>query len=301
LMRLGLVLAAIAIAVLVALAALYYTAPSERVIRIATTTSLYATGLLDALAGEYRKLHPGVTVHVIPVGTGEALRRAAMGDADVVFVHAPSLEAEYIRRGVLVGGGIVAYNYFVIVGPPEDPAGIRGLGDAVEAFRRIYAAGLEGRAAFVSRGDNSGTHDRELMLWRLAGLKPGGSWYIETGSGMAETLIVANERRAYTLTDEGTYLKLKAEGRLPNLMELVTGSEELINVYSVYVVNSELIGKERYGLARDFVAFVLDPRGGLRVIASFGLEEFGRPLFMPATGSAVGWLREVWERLAGGA
>ncbi|RLG46823.1 MAG: tungsten ABC transporter permease, partial [Thermoproteota archaeon] len=199
-------LAALAAALVIAALAL---SPRGRVLRVSTTTSLYATGLLDALAEEFQAGHPDVVVQFIPVGSGEALRRAEMGDADLVLVHAPSLELEYLERGILREGEIFAYNYFVVVGPPGDPAGVSGL-DPVEAFSKIYEAGGRGEALFVSRGDDSGTHVREMSLWSRAGLDPRGRpWYVESGSGMSETLLLATEEGAYTRRTIGTYLKLR--------------------------------------------------------------------------------------------
>ena len=264
-------------------------------VKVTTTTSLYATGLLDYLASKFEEEHPGVRIDFIPVGSGEALRRAADGEACMVFVHAPSLEARYIREGVLEDHHIIAYNYFAIAGPGSDPAGVRGSGSAVEAFRRIYQAGEEGRARFISRGDNSGTHVRELMLWRLAGLDPHGKrWYLESGQGMAQTLVMADEMGAYTLTDTGTFLKLKKAGRLSRLEILYTNSSELINVYSVYLVSS-CRGEERRA-AEEFMKFVVSHQD---LIAGYGVDEYGAPLFYPARGHED-MLERAWRILAEG-
>jgi tungstate transport system substrate-binding protein len=262
----------------------------------ATTTSLYATGLLDYLEEEFKRVHPGVEIDFVAVGSGEALRRAAQGDACLVFVHAPSLEKRYIEAGVLAEGWIFAYNFFVIVGPEEDPANVSGAGSAVEAFRRIFRAGEAGLTVFVSRGDGSGTHVRELMIWGMAGLDPRGRpWYVERGAGMAETLVTASELGGYTLSDIGTFLKLRAEGRIPNLLVLYSNSSELINIYSVYVVSS-CRGPEREA-ALAFARFIAGP--GQELIAVYGVEEFGEPLFYPAAGR-LEELKELWERLAEG-
>jgi len=263
----------------------------ERVLRVSTTTSLYATGLLDALAEEFQAGHPGVVVQFIPVGSGEALRRAEMGDADLVLVHAPSWCLEYLVRGFLKEGEVFSYNYFVLVVPPSDPAGASGL-DPVEAFSRLYEAGERGEAAFVSRGDNSGTHVREMSLWSRAGLDPRGRpWYVESGSGMSETLLLASEKGAYTLSDIGTYLKMRDRIELEVLVE---GGGELLNIYSVYLVNPERVPGVDEELAGEFAHFLLTD--GQSVIASYGVEEFGRPLFHPRED----WLKGEWERLARG-
>lgn len=290
--RLALVVAALIVA---GAALLAYVEHGEEVrVRVTTTTSLYATGLLERLAEEFYRMHPGVAFDFIPVGSGEALRRAEMGDACMVFVHAPSLEKRYVLKGVITGGRVFAYNYFIIAGPPSDPAAVREAVSPVEAFRRIFEAGERDEAKFVSRGDNSGTHVKELSIWRRAGLDPRGRpWYMETGSGMSHTLLVANEAKAYVLTDVGTYLKLKKEGKIPNLESLYEGGEELVNVYSVYVVAS-CSGSERE-VAEGFAEFVAGE--AQRLIAEYGVAEYGRSLFNPARGREE-WLERVWERLA---
>lgn len=262
-------------------------------LRAATTTSLYATGLLDYLAENFEKQHPGVRVEFIPVGSGEALRKAAQGDACLVLVHAPSLERKYLEQGVITGHRIFAYNYFAIVGPSTDPAGVRNASSAVEAFKRIYRAGERGMARFVSRGDNSGTHVRELMIWRLAGLNPRDrSWYVESGQGMAQTLVMAEEMDAYTLSDTGTYLKLKHAGRLPHLSLLYTNSSELINVYSIYLVAS-CRGEERRA-AEAFADYITEHQ---ELIGKYGVDQYGKPLFYPAKGREQ-MLAKAWRQLA---
>jgi tungstate transport system substrate-binding protein len=288
-----LVVGIVAIAVLM----YYLTYHHEGVVRVrvTTTTSLYATGLLEYLEEVFKKTHPGVEIDFIPVGSGEALRRAAQGDACLVFVHAPSLERRYIEQGVLERGSIFAYNYFIIAGPADDPANVRKASSAVDAFKRIYDAGEKGLARFVSRGDRSGTHVKELSLWRMAGLDPRGRpWYIERGAGMAETLVTASELNAYTLSDMGTFLKLKREGRIPGLEILYTNSSELINIYSVYLVAS-CYGDERRA-AEEFMEFILESQD---LIASYGVEEYGQPLFLPA-GPRIDELKKLWEVLARG-
>ncbi len=275
---------------------IYYSVPQTTIhVTATTTTSLYATGLLDKLSEEFTKKHPGVSIDFIPVGSGEALRRAADGEACLVLVHVPSLEKEYIDKGVITQHRIFAYNYFVIAGPPNDPANISTANTATEAFQRIYMAGEEGRALFVSRGDNSGTHVKELSIWSKTGLDPHGKdWYIETGSGMAQTLIVANEKKAYVLTDIGTYLKLKGNGRLPNIEVLFTNSSELINIYSVYLVTS-CSGQEK-NIAEEFIDFITSEEGQ-KIIAQYGVEEYGRPLFYPAI-NETDRLHDIWVKLS---
>ncbi len=286
------------IALVLGLSAIYYfTAPKETILHVSTTTSLYATGLLEELAERFKETHPNVVVQFIPVGSGEALRRAANGDADMVFVHAPSLEKQYIESGILIDGKIIAYNFFVIVGPASDPAGIKDL-SPVDAFRKIFSTGESGNALFVSRGDNSGTHVKELSLWKKAGLNPQGrNWYIESGTGMSDTLLIANEKNAYTLSDIGTYLKLKAEDRI-DLVVLMAGGDELLNIYSVYIVNPEKIEGVNYEAAKAFHDFVASDVGQ-EIIAGYGVKEYGQPLFYPAK-DKTGWLKIMWEKLSSG-
>ncbi|HMA54277.1 MAG TPA: substrate-binding domain-containing protein, partial [Acidobacteriota bacterium] len=204
--------------------------------------------------------------------TGAALRQARDGNADVVIVHARKLEDEFLRDGFGVNRRVIARNYFMIVGPPEDPAGVASSRSAAEALGKIRSRGV----SFVSRGDNSGTHARELDLWALAGGKPPGTAYLETGQGMAETLRVAAERRAYTLTDTATFYGL---GSLAGLKPLYENGPELENVYAVIAVNPARFAAARYAEAMDFIAFLTSPRGQ-KLIGTFQ-GKAGRPLFEP--------------------
>ncbi|MDK2372822.1 MAG: substrate-binding domain-containing protein [Candidatus Korarchaeota archaeon] len=265
-------------------------------VRITTTTSLYATGLLDYLGDQFRKDHPNVELDFIAVGSGEALRRAKQGDACMVLVHAPSLEKRYMEEGAMAEGHIFAYNYFIIAGPPSDPAKVREAKSPIDAFKRIYEAGERGETSFASRGDNSGTHVKELSVWRAAGLDPKGRpWYMETGSGMGATLLVANEKGAYVLSDIGTFLKYSKDGKVPDLFILFEGGDELLNIYSVYLVPSCAGEEAKY--ARAFTDFVV--RDAQDLIARYGISKYGQPLFYPAK-DKLDWLRERWQALAEG-
>jgi len=248
---------------------------ASRTLMLATTTSVDATGLLDVLADAFAK-DAGITLRWIAVGTGAALKQARDGNADVVIVHARKLEEEFLRDGFGVNRRVIARNYFVIVGPAGDPAGVSGSPSAAAALGRIRSSG----ASFVSRGDNSGTHARELELWALAGGRPE-TGYLETGQGMAETLRVAAERRAYTLTDTATFYGLRGLAGL----EPVTGnSPELENIYAVIAVDPARVPTARYGEAMAFIAFLTSPRGQ-KLIGEFkGLA--GRPLFEPLAAAA---------------
>ncbi|HOK58064.1 MAG TPA: substrate-binding domain-containing protein [Methanothrix sp.] len=244
-------------------------------LRIATTTSLYDTKLLDVLESRFEEEH-GVALDIISGGTGFALEQGRRGDVDLLLVHDKDREREFIDDGYGTERRCFAYNYFYIVGPAGDPAGIRGR-NASEAFRRIADAGEKNpNVQFVSRGDNSGTHARERMLWKSAGIEPSGRWYLESGQGMGATLIMADEKRAYTLTDMSTYMAFA--GNL-SLVPLVTESDELLNVYAAIPVSAS----KHLDLAERFVEFLLSQEGQ-EIIAGYGKDIYGRALFYPAAG-----------------
>ncbi len=281
---------------IVASATIFFNNNNTINVRATTTTSLYATGLLDYLGTEYHKQHPDTVINFIAVGSGEALKRAERGDACMVLVHAPSLEKEYIDKGIITYHKIFAYNYFIIVGPPDDPANISNATSLEDAMKRIYNAGEEGKALFISRGDNSGTHVKELQLWEQAGLEPQGKkWYLESGQGMGETLVIASEKHAYTLSDIGTYLKYKKDGRIPSLTILYSNDTALINIYSAYLVSS--CPEQEKAKAQGFIDFLVSPEGQ-QLIASYGLDKYGQPLFYPAQ-DKLDELQEIWNQIAG--
>lgn len=242
-------------------------------LRIATTTSLYDTKLLDALESRFEEEY-GVDVDIISGGTGFALEQGRRGDVDLLLVHDKEQEREFIDDGYGTERTCFAYNYFYIVGPADDPAGVKGK-DASEALRRIADAGeRDPDVQFVSRGDNSGTHAREKLLWGNAGIEPAGRWYLESGQGMGATLIMADETRAYTLTDMSTYMAFA--GNL-SLVPLVMGGDELLNVYAAIPVSVS----RRLDLAEKFVEFLLSQEGQ-EIIASYGKDVYGRAIFYPA-------------------
>jgi tungstate transport system substrate-binding protein len=246
-------------------------ASAKAAVILATTTSTDDSGLLDVLAPRFER-ERGIEVKVIAVGTGAALRMAARGDADVVLVHAPAAERPYVEAGDLVDGRAVMHNDFVIVGPGEDPAGIRGLTAVAGAMRAIAARGI-----FISRGDESGTHTQELALWAAARIDPRSLSREETGQGMGATLNVADQKGAYTLTDRGTFLSLRQ--RL-GLVILYEGDPSLRNVYHVYAVNPERHAGVQHAGARAFIDFLVS--GPIqRVIADFRRDEYGESLFFP--------------------
>ncbi|MGH7766945.1 MAG: substrate-binding domain-containing protein [Candidatus Binatia bacterium] len=254
---------------------LVWAGEAPRNVILSTTTSTQDTGLLDVLVPLFEK-QTGYSVKTISVGTGQALALAAKGDADVALVHAPSLEKQYVADGKLQNRRLVMYNDFVIVGPKEDPARVASVKKAVDALRLIEKTG----ARFVSRGDNSGTHILEKALWKQAGVATKGGWYIESGQGMGATLGIANERNAYTLADRATYLAFTKRVTLAVLLE---GDKPLLNVYSVMEVNPTAGPRINTAGGKAFADFMVAP-AAQAAIKSFGLEKFGRPLFVPVAG-----------------
>jgi tungstate transport system substrate-binding protein len=247
----------------------------SNVVILSTTTSTQDSGLLDVLVPMFER-KTGLTVKTISVGTGQALALAARGEADVTLAHAPSVEKKYVEEGKMSNRRLVMYNDFVIIGPPADPAKIRGVPKAVEALKRI----AESQSRFVSRGDKSGTHVLEHRLWKQAGVEPKGAWYIESGQGMGQTLGIANDRRAYTLTDRGTYLAFQKRVDLPILVEK---DRPLRNIYSVMEVNPANGPRVNAAGGRAFAEFILAP-DTQAVIKTFGVDKYGQPLFVPIAG-----------------
>jgi tungstate transport system substrate-binding protein len=233
--------------------------------------------LEEVIAPEFKKA-TGIEVRFIAKGTGAAIQDAKNGAADAIFVHAPAKELEFMEEGYGVNRKVIAYNFFVIVGPKDDPAGIKGL-NPTEAMKRIAEAGKNGKAIWVSRGDYSGTNVKEMKLWNLAGFDydsiKNESWVRITGSGMGKTLLYADNAKAYTLSDTGTFLKYRD---LVELEKLVSEGEELINIYSFIVVNPEL--NRNFDGAMKLLKW-LSSEEGQRLIGSF--EEQGETLFCPVS------------------
>ncbi|MBI1892665.1 MAG: substrate-binding domain-containing protein [Candidatus Rokubacteria bacterium] len=247
----------------------------SRTIILATTTSTQDSGLLDVLVPMFEK-RTGYTVKTVAVGTGQALALAARGEADVTLAHAPSLEKKYVAAGKMLDRRLVMYNDFVIVGPGEDPAKLKGLREARETMKRI----AESQSRFVSRGDNSGTHNLELALWKAAGIEPRGGWYIESGQGMGQTLGIASDRKAYTITDRATFLAFQKRIAVEILVEK---DRPLLNLYSVMQVNPANGPRVNAAGGRAFAEFMLSPEAQA-VIRGFGVEKYGQPLFVPIAG-----------------
>lgn len=252
--------------------------PAQKNLLLATTTSTQDSGLLDDLIPVFEK-QTGYVVKTIAVGSGQALAMGKKGEADVLLVHSPDAEKALMVEGSGVNRRRVMHNDFILVGPPQDPAGLRGLRAANEAFRKIAAS----RSLFMSRGDNSGTHALEKKLWKAVGLEPEGqAWYQQTGLGMGQTLSVAAEKKAYTVSDRGTYLALKKNLGLEILCE---GDGALMNVYHVIEVNAARFPKVNAAGARAFADFLVSKDVQAR-IKKYGIERYGSPLFFPDAGMA---------------
>lgn len=262
---------------------------------LATTTSTQDSGLLDSILPGFQS-KSGIRVKVIAVGTGAALEMGRRGDADAVLVHAPAAERKYVESGDLVEGRLVMHNDFLLIGPAGDPAGIKGMSDPAAAMAQLARNG----ATFISRGDASGTEKKEIELWRTADIDPDSvSRRVETGQGMGATLLVAEQRQGYTLTDRATYL---AFGKRLTLKPMVEGAPSLLNIYHVYVVNPAKHSDVKLPEARAFVAFMVAPATQAR-IGAFGRSRFGQPLFFPDAGkdtTSLGRSGRVDERSGAG-
>jgi tungstate transport system substrate-binding protein len=243
-------------------------------LRLATTTSTENSGLLYELLPPFEKQF-NIKVDIIAVGSGKAIKLGENGDVDVVLAHERSLEDKFVAEGYGVNRRDVMHNDFVIIGPTADPAGVSKAKTAAEAFKMIAKKG----APFVSRGDKSGTHSKELSLWMKAKVKPAGSWYMESGMGMGEVLTMAYEKGAYTLTDRGTYLAFQKGGKI-NLPILFEGDPTLFNPYGIIAVNPARHPSVNYVMAMALIGWVTSQEGQ-RIIADFGKEKYGAALFYP--------------------
>jgi len=239
---------------------------------LATTTSTQDTGLLDVLIPKFEKLYP-YTVKTIAVGSGEALAMGQRGEADVLLVHSPKSEEEFMAGGFGSSRKPVMHNWFVLVGPNSDPAGAAKAGSVSAALKAISSTG----AVFISRADESGTHKKELKLWDAAGIKPTGAWYLQSGQGMGETLRIADQKNAYTLSDEGTYLALRSS---LGLKIVRSGEKDLKNLYTVIVLSAKRFPNVNKKGALDFSRFVTG-KAGQSIIRDFGRAKYGKALFTP--------------------
>ncbi len=245
---------------------------AQKSLILASTTSTLDSGLFDVLIPPFEKKYD-CKVKIIAVGSGQAMRLAKDGNADVILVHDRKSEEQFVAEGYGVKRLDVMHNDFFIIGPKNDPAGIKEL-KSLEALKRIY----ETKSTFISRGDDSGTHKKELYLWEKLSMKPSGTWYIESGTGMEVTLRITNERIAYSLCDRATWLSHKKE--IDTLDSLVKDDPELYNPYSVIVVSPSKSPWVKYDLAKKFAEFLRSTEGQ-NIIKNYGIEKFGEPLFFP--------------------
>ncbi len=254
--------------------------PQER-LRVATTTSLYDIGLWGYLEPIFEKEY-GVEVDILYAGTGIALEYGRRGDVDVITIHSKSREEQFVTEGYGLKRVPFAYNYFLIVGPEADPAGIKGLSPE-DAFKKLFDTG---EGSFISRGDDSGTHGKEKTIWKQAGydyetVRAAGQWYVEAGRGMGPTLLMASEKQAYTLTDMGTFLCYKGK---TELVPIVDQGSILLNVYSAIAINPEKHPKTNAEMAENLIDFLTSPEIQ-ELIGNYGVTEYGMQLFIPCAGA----------------
>jgi tungstate transport system substrate-binding protein len=247
---------------------------AETRIRCASTTSTQNSGLFDSILPLFKK-KTGIKIDVLAVGTGAAIEIGKRGDADVVFVHAKEQELKAVEEGYFVNRHDVMYNDFVVIGPTTDPAKIKGTTSAADAFKKIAQSG----SSFVSRSDKSGTNTKELSLWKKAGIEPAGQkWYLEVGQGMEKTQRVADEKRAYTLSDRGTWLATKDKDKL-DMVVVLEGDPSLFNQYGVMAVNPEKNKGVKYSEAMQFVNWIIS-KEGQEAVGGFK-DKNGNQLFIP--------------------
>jgi tungstate transport system substrate-binding protein len=268
-----------ALAGLVVLLSLTAWAPvqaQQKNIILSTTTSTQDSGLLDVLIPIFEK-KTGYFVKTIAVGSGQAMAMGQKGEADVLLVHSPAAEKKFVAEGYGINRRLVMHNDYIVVGPAEDPAKIKGMKATTEVFKKIASAG----SLFLSRSDKSGTHSKEMAIWKAAGINPEGQkWYQQTGLGMGQTLNVTSEKKGYTLADRGTYLALKKNLSLDILAE---GDSILLNIYHVIEVNPAKWPKVNAAGGKAFADFMV-AKETQAIIKTFGVDKFGSPLFFPDAG-----------------
>jgi tungstate transport system substrate-binding protein len=280
-------------------------APSPVTLTVSSTTSLYETGVEnDAIKPAFEAKYPWITLNFLAQGTGAAIQTAMRGDADMIMVHDPTQEKSFLAGGYGVNRKIIAYNFFVIVGPQNDPAGIMGM-TPLDAMMRIKALGEQGQAIWVSRGDGSGTNSKEKNLWKAAGsnwteIRTETSWYLETGQGMTATLQVANEKNGYTLTDLASYLTNFNDGNI-QMKIVVDASKDLLNVYSVIADNplNANLTNTHFDASMLFIEWLVSNEGQ-QLLETFGTESYGQPLFSSyiplltsgSNATLLGWIQD---------
>jgi len=254
--------------------------PPQQRLKVATTTSLYDTGLWDYLEPMFEEEY-NINLDIMYAGTGRALEYGKRGDVDIIIVHSQAHEEQFVAEGYGVQRVPFAYNYFLIVGPAADPAGIKGMSPE-EAFKKLIE---NGSGSFVSRGDDSGTHAKEKTIWKEAGydyevVRNAGAWYIEAGTGMGPILMMASEKQAYTLTDIGTYLAYQDK---LELMPVVDKGDILLNVYSAIAVNPKKVPTTKIDMANNLITFLVSPEIQ-ELISNYGVKQYSMPLFTPCAG-----------------
>lgn len=287
----GIAVLAIVMVLLIAAAAM---AASKPRLVLATTTSTQDSGLLDCILPDFEKKYNCI-VDVIAVGSGQAMELGKNGDADVLLVHSPAAEKAFVTDGYGTARTLVMYNQFVIIGPEDDPAGVGQAANATEAFTKIYQNGAEGLTVFVSRGDNSGTHVKELGIWAKAGLDVTtfGEWYLDAGQGMGAVLDIAQEEMGYTLSDEATFYTREATGIIPDLDIVFAGDPLLFNQYSVIPVDPDRWPNVKFDLASDFVSWIISEE--TQALITGYKDPFGHSLFVPNPGpGALAPMTTTW-------
>lgn len=255
---------------------------------VSTTSSLYETGFLDVLKTSFETKYSQYNVSFISVGTALAIETAKKGNADLIFVHDPVQEKAFLTDGFGLNRKIMAYNFYIIVGPDTDPSGIKN-SNPVDALKKIASEGLKGNAIWVSRGDGSGTHSKEKALWKLASLNldelkiqiapDGKPWYYEAGTTMTPTLQLANQKRGYTISDVATFLKNSVSGNI-QLLKIVEAGKDMINVYSMIACNPDKNPNTKYQGAMELIKYLASDEGQL-LLQNYGFKEFNRALFTP--------------------
>lgn len=267
----------------------YFIQPKTKInLIISTTSSLYETGFLDILKTTFETKYSQYNVSFISVGTSLAIETAKKGNADLILVHDTNSEKKFLTDGYGLNRKIIAYNFYIIVGPEEDPAGIKNL-NPIDALKKITEEGIKGNAIWVSRGDNSGTHLKEKALWAFTGLNvtilqtqkapDNNPWYYEAGTTMAPTLILANQKNGYTLSDVASFLKNRANGNI-HLVKVVDSGKDTLNVYSAIACNPDKNPSIKYQGAMDFIKYLSSDEGQL-LLQNYGVQNFGQSLFKP--------------------